>query len=144
MARLRGAYESALPLAEAAGKILLLEPFNEFNHPGHFIYGSPEALEICRAVDSPHLKLNWDLFHMQRHEGELVQRLRDGIDQIAYFQVADAPDRHQPGTGEVNYEYVFAEARKAGYKGYFGLECWPKDGDNEQAVKDVRAIAPEA
>lgn len=142
MARLQGAYEAALPMLEDGKKTMLLEPFNEFNHPGHFIYGSPEALQICRAVDSPHLKLNWDLFHMQRHEGELVQRFRDGIDQVGYVQMADTPDRHQAGTGELNYDYIFQECRNAGYEGYFGLECWPKDGDAEQAVADFRAVAP--
>lgn len=142
LGRLRDAYESALPLMEESGKIMLLEPFNEFDHPGHFIYGSPEAVELCRAVDSPHLKLNWDLFHMQRHEGEIIQRFRDGIDQVAYVQLADNPGRHQPGTGEMNYANIFKEIRKAGYDGYFGLECWARDKDYAQAVEDVRAVAP--
>lgn len=142
LGRLRDALEAALPVMEAGGKTMLLEPFNPFNHPGHFIYGSVEALEVCRAVNSPHLKLNWDLFHMQRHEGELVQRFRDGVDQVAWVQVADTPDRHQPGTGELNYAYIFREIRKAGYEGLFGLECWPKDGDVAKAVKDVAAVAP--
>lgn len=140
--RLRDALEAAIPIMEDGGKMMILEPFNEFNHPGHFIYGSVEALKLCRAVDSPHLKLNWDLFHMQRHEGELVQRFRDGVDQVGYVQLADTPDRHQPGTGELNYAYIFREIRKAGYKGLFGLECWPKDGDVKQAIKDVIAVAP--
>jgi hydroxypyruvate isomerase len=142
VSRLREAYEAALPIMEDGGKTMLLEPFNEFNHPGHFIYGSVEALELCRTVNSPHLKLNWDLFHMQRHEGELVQRFRDGIDQVGYVQLADTPDRHQPGTGELNYAYIFREIRTAGYTGQFGLECWPQDGDVERAVQDVIAVAP--
>lgn len=142
LGRYRDALEAAIPLMEDAGKTMLLEPFNEFNHPGHFIYGSAEALDICRTTDSPHLKLNWDLFHMQRHEGELVQRFRDGVDQVGYVQLADTPDRHQPGTGELNYAYIFREIRKAGYEGLFGLECWPRGGDVAQAVNDVRAVAP--
>lgn len=142
LGRLRDAYEAALPVMEESGKMMITEPFNEFDHPGHFIYGSPEALELCRAVDSPHLKINWDLFHMQRHEGELIQRFRDGIDQVGYVQLADNPGRNQPGTGELNYARIFAEIRKAGYDGYFGLECWPVDGDEAAALQAVKAVAP--
>lgn len=129
------------PLFEAAGVILCIEPFNPFNHPGFFIYGASDAVAICRAVNSPNVKLNWDLFHMQRHEGNVVHHLREGFDQIGLIQIADAPDRHEPGTGEMNYGYILSEAFKLGYAGPIGLECFPVRGSEDQAVDRIRTLA---
>jgi hydroxypyruvate isomerase len=119
--------------------VAILEPFNPVDHAGHFLNGSRDALAVCRAVDSPAVKLNWDLYHMQLTEGNLIASLRDGIDQIGYVQIADVPGRHQPGTGEINYTQVFAALDDVGYGGPIGLECWPKNGNVEQAIADLVA-----
>ena len=114
------------PIAEDADVTLILEPMNvRVDHAGHCLYGSPEAVRICRAVDSTHVKLNWDLYHMQISEGDLCGRLREGFDQVGYLQLADHPGRHEPGTGEVHYARVLREAHELGYRGYVGLECSP-------------------
>lgn len=131
------------PLFEAAGVILCIEPFNPFNHPGFFIYGASDAVAICRVVGSPNVKLNWDLFHMQRYEGNVVHHLREGFDQIGLIQIADAPDRHEPGTGEMNYGYILSQVLQQGYDGPIGLECFPVRGSEDQAVERVRALAAE-
>ncbi len=129
------------PLFEAADVTLCIEPFNPFNHPGFFIYGAGDAVAICRAVNSPRVKLNWDLFHMQRHEGNVVHHLREGFDQLGLVQIADSPDRHEPGTGEMNYAYILGEAFKLGFAGPIGLECFPLPGTEERAIENVRALA---
>ncbi|MFM1594421.1 MAG: hydroxypyruvate isomerase family protein [Woeseiaceae bacterium] len=131
------ALSSVIPILENAGKKLILEPFNPVDHEGHFLNGSSDALAICRSIASPNIKINWDLYHMQLSEGNLIENLQSGMDQVGYIQVADVPGRNQPGTGEINYKFVFDELKRMQYKGYIGLECWPKNKDNVQAIIDL-------
>ena len=126
----------AVPIVERAGVQLILEPMNgRVDHPGHCLYGSTDALHICREVDSPMVKLNWDLYHMQISEGDLCGHLRDGFDQVGYLQLADHPGRHEPGTGEIHYNRVLREAHILGYRGFVGLECYPSEGENQAAQR---------
>jgi hydroxypyruvate isomerase len=125
------------PVAEDAGLMLILEPMNiRKDHKGHCLYGSPDAVRITRDVNSPMVKINWDLYHMQISEGDLCLHLREGFDQVGYLQAADAPGRHEPGTGEINYSRVLKEAYDLGYRGFVGLECWPEK-DPETAARRV-------
>jgi hydroxypyruvate isomerase len=133
------ALERVVPILEDAGKTLILEPFNPVDHQGHFLNGSADALRICRSIDSPSVKINWDLYHMQLTEGNIVANLRAGMDQIGYVQVADIPGRHQPGSGELNYTFIFSALKDMGYTGPIGLECWPEENDEERAVADIIA-----
>ncbi len=132
---------AAAPIFEDAETYAAIEPFNPYDHPGHFIYGSAEAVEIVTAINSPYVKLNWDLFHMQRHEGELIGNLKRHAQTICYVQIADTPDRAQPGTGDVNYANVLKQVRAGGYNRPIGLELWAKDKDYDQAVSDVVGLA---
>ncbi len=128
------------PLLEDADIMGCLEPFNPFNHPNEFLHGSKDAVRMCREINNPNLKLNWDLFHMQRAEGNVVHNLKDGMDQCALIQIADSPARQQPGTGEMNYSFILSEAFKAGFKGPIGLECFPDPNTIDQAVADVAVL----
>jgi hydroxypyruvate isomerase len=132
---------AAASIFEAAGVTAVIEPFNPYDHPGHFLYGSSDAIQIVQAVNSPAVKINWDLFHMQRYEGELIGNLRRAGDTIGYVQLADAPDRAQPGTGDVNYANVIKAVREAGYDRPIGLEFWAKDDDYNQAVLDMLRLS---
>ncbi|MEM7516158.1 MAG: TIM barrel protein, partial [Planctomycetota bacterium] len=109
------------------------------DHPGHCLIGSEDALRICREVDSPYIKINWDLYHMQISEGDLCGHLREGFDQIGYVQLADHPGRHEPGTGEIHYPRVLRELHDLGYRDYVGLECSPRGGDSTRAARAVAA-----
>ena len=121
------ALKRAAPIAEREKVMLILEPMNgRVDHPGHCLYGSEDAVRICRAVDSPMVKINWDLYHMQISEGDLCGRLKDGFDQLGYLQLADHPGRNEPGTGEINYSRVLRQAKELGYRDYVGLELRPK------------------
>lgn len=136
LANVTAALKRAAPIAEANDLMLILEPMNiRVDHKGHCLYGSEKAVKICREVNSTHVKINWDLYHMQISEGDLCRRLREGFDQCGYLQVADNPGRNEPGTGEVNWTRVFQEIRDLGYRGYVGLECWPKDGETKAAER---------
>jgi hydroxypyruvate isomerase len=122
----------AAPIAEDNDVILILEPMNiRVDHKGHCLYGSPPAIRICDEVDSSHVKINWDLYHMQITEGDLCGRMREGFQskRLGYLQLADHPGRNEPGTGEVHYNRVLKEAFDLGYRYYVGLECRPKAGE---------------
>lgn len=130
----------AVPIAEKHDVTLILEPMNvRVDHPGHCLHGSPDALRIVSAVDSPRVKLCWDLYHMQISEGDLCGRLKEGFPHVAYLQIADHPGRSDPGTGEIHYLRVLEEAWKLGYRGFVGLEFTPADGELE-AARRVAAI----
>ena len=114
------------PIAERNEVMLILEPMNvRVDHKGHCLYGSEDAVRICREVDSPMVKINWDLYHCQISEGDLCGRLREGFDQLGYAQIADHPGRKEPGTGEIHYPRVLKELHGLGYRGPVGVECWP-------------------
>jgi len=132
------ALKRVAPIAEQNDLTLILEPMNiRVDHKGHSLYGSEPALRICREVNSTHVKINWDLYHMHISEGDLCGHLREGMDQVGYVQLADHPGRHEPGTGEINYSRVLKELKELGYTGYVGLECSPA----EDEVTAARRIA---
>ncbi|HUY92811.1 MAG TPA: TIM barrel protein [Pirellulales bacterium] len=121
------ALKRAAPIAEDYDVMLILEPMNiRVDHKGHCLYGSPAAVKICREVGSTHVKINWDLYHMQISEGDLCGHLKEGFDQVGYLQLADHPGRNEPGTGEVHYNRVLKQAYELGYRDFVGLECRPK------------------
>lgn len=126
------------PIAAEHEVMLILEPMNiRVDHKGHCLYGSPDAVRICREVNSKFVKINWDLYHMQISEGDLCGHLKDGFDQVGYLQLADHPGRHEPGTGEIYYPRVLRQAYELGYRGYVGLECKPETTE----LAAARAVA---
>jgi len=128
------------PIAADNDIILVLEPMNiRVDHKGHCLYGSPNAIKIVRAVNSPHVKILWDLYHMHISEGDLCGHLREGIKDLAYVQLADHPGRLEPGTGEIHYNRVLRELHDLGYTGYVGVECSPSLPEREAARALARA-----
>jgi hydroxypyruvate isomerase len=111
-----------------AGRKLLVEHINTRDIPGFFLATTKQVLDLLAAVDRPNVYLQYDMYHAQRMEGELVGTLTANLDKIAHIQIADNPGRHQPGTGEINYRHVFAAIDKSGYQGYIGLEYVPGEG----------------
>jgi hydroxypyruvate isomerase len=105
---------------------LLVEPCNAFDIPGFALNRSKEALDVIAAVDSDNLYLQYDIYHMQRMEGELAATIERNLPRIAHIQLADNPGRHEPGTGEINYPFLFAWLDKLGYEGYIGCEYKPR------------------
>ncbi len=128
---------AAVPVLEARRKTIILEPMNPYNHPGHCLYGSADGIAICKAVGSPRVKLNWDLFHMQRYEGNLLDNLERGREWIGYVQFADSPARHEPGTGEIRFGEVFRKVRELGLPLPLGAECLPQGGDARRAAERI-------
>lgn len=139
-AQITAGLKLAAPLAERAQVMLILEPMNvRVDHKGHCLYGSEAAVRICRAVGSPMVKVNWDLYHCHISEGDLCGHLREGFDQLGYVQVADHPGRTEPGTGEIHYPRVLRELHQLGYRGFVGVECRPSRPEAEAAIALWRA-----
>ncbi len=129
------------PIAEKCDLTLILEPMNiRVDHKGHCLSGSVPTMKIIEQVGSTHVKINWDLYHMQITEGDLCGHLKQGIESktIGYLQLADHPGRHEPGTGEVHYNRVLKQAYELGYRGFVGLECRPQK-DEVTAARRVAA-----
>ena len=132
------------PLLEQAQIMALVEPFNTVNHPNHLLNGSRPGVGIVRAINSPMVRLQWDFYHMQLEDGDLIEKFTSGVDMVGYIQLGDVPARHQPGTGEVNYPNLLKAVRAAGYNGPMGLEYYPADQDNARAVADAIALSKAA
>ena len=119
-------------LQYAAGELsehgikLLIEPINTFDIPGFFLQGTAQALAIMDEVGSPNLYLQYDIYHMQRMEGELAATMEKHLPRIAHVQLADNPGRNEPGTGEINYHFLFQHLDRIGYTGHIGCEYKPK------------------
>ncbi len=110
---------------EAAGILLLAEPINTRDIPGFFLNRTEQALAIFDEVGSPNLKLQYDIYHMQIMEGDLAPTIEKHLDRIAHVQLADNPGRHEPGTGEIHYPFLFAHLDRLGYDGWIGCEYKP-------------------
>lgn len=138
------ALRQAAPLAEAAGVTLCLEPLNtRVNHPGYFLTSSEEGFAIVRAVDSPRVRLLYDIYHQQISEGWLIPTITANIDLIGHFHVADVPGRHEPGTGEINYANLFRAIDESPYAGYVGLEFVPS-GQTDTALASLHRLVEAA
>jgi hydroxypyruvate isomerase len=104
---------------------LLIEPINTFDIPGFFLSGTQQAIDIITEVGSDNLFLQYDIYHAQRMEGELANSIQKHLAKIAHIQLADNPGRNEPGTGEINYAYIFAMLDRIGYAGWIGCEYKP-------------------
>ena len=104
---------------------LLIEPINTFDIPGFFLSGTQQAIDIISEVGSDNLFLQYDIYHAQRMEGELANSIQKHLSKIAHIQLADNPGRNEPGTGEINYAYIFAMLDRIGYTGWIGCEYKP-------------------
>jgi len=114
--------------AVAAGVRLLVEPLNPFDAPGFLLPTTFDALALIDRAGHPNLVLQFDVYHCQRAEGNVTHRLREVIDRVGHVQIADSPDRHQPGTGEINFAYVLAALDATDYDGWVSLEYKPLGG----------------
>lgn len=111
---------------QTAGIMLLIEPINHFDIPGFFLTRTDQALAIIDDVGSTNLLLQYDIYHAQRMEGELAATMSKNMARIGHIQLADNPGRGEPGTGEINYPWLFKHIDAAGYTGWIGCEYKPR------------------
>ncbi|MFB9289937.1 2-oxo-tetronate isomerase [Pseudoduganella plicata] len=127
--RAREAYivnlQYAADLLAPHGIGVTIEPINGHDTPDYFLQDSTQALDIIAAADRPNLYLQYDIYHMHRMGEPVAQRLRDSLPSIRHIQIADAPGRHEPGTGEIDYPGLLALLDELGYDGWVGCEYRP-------------------
>ena len=110
---------------KTAGVKLVIEPINTFDMPGFYLHGTSQAVSILDEVASDNAFVQYDIYHMQRMEGELAATLQKQLARIGHIQLADNPGRNEPGTGEINYPFLFAHLDRIGYDGWIGCEYKP-------------------
>jgi hydroxypyruvate isomerase len=125
-------------LGEREGVVFTLENLNTLvDHPGVPFARAADTQALVRAVDSPHLRMNLDIYHAQIGEGNLIELVRECVDVVGEVQVADVPGRCEPGTGEIRYSAVARALEEAGYRGVVALEGWAS-GDSDTALERFR------
>jgi len=108
-----------------AGLSLMIEPVNTRTVPGFFLNGSAQAVAVLDAAGAPNAFVQYDLFHMQIMEGDLAKTLESLLPRIGHIQIADVPDRHEPGSGEINFDFMLGYIDRLGYEGAIGCEYNP-------------------
>jgi hydroxypyruvate isomerase len=121
-----GNLKFAAPRLADAGIRLLIEPINTRDVPGFFLCRTSQAVEVLEEVGSPNLFLQYDIYHMQIMEGDLAATIARNLPRISHMQLADTPGRHEPGTGEINYPFLFRFIDKLEYGGWIGCEYVPE------------------
>jgi hydroxypyruvate isomerase len=111
--------------AAKAGIEILIEPINRYDIPGFFLHTTQQALDLINLVRQPNLRLQYDIYHAQRTEGELALTMTRALPHISHIQLADNPGRHEPGTGEINWQFLFKHLESSGYQGWIGCEYRP-------------------
>ena len=129
-------------IAGEAGVYLTLEPLNQYWKPKMTVQSSQAGYKILREVDHPHVKLDFDIYHLQQSEGNLTRNLREGMAEglIQLVEVGSVPGRLEPGTGEVNYPFIFNELRRLEYDGFIGMEHFTKTSFTS-AFNQVKRLA---
>lgn len=107
-------------ILEPHGLVMVMEPLSDT--PDLFLRLSSQTYAICKAVNSPSCKILFDMYHMQRNEGNIINNIDRAWDEIGYFQIGDNPGRKEPGTGEMNYRNIFRHIYRKGYRGVYGME----------------------
>ncbi|MBB6326767.1 hydroxypyruvate isomerase [Algoriphagus iocasae] len=128
------AYKRAAEIFEPHGLVMVMEPLSD--NPDLFLRHADQSYMICKAVDSPACKILYDIYHMQRNEGNLIATMQKTWDEIAYIQIGDNPGRKEPGTGEINYQNVFKFIHEKGFKGICGME----HGNANPGVEGEKAL----
>jgi 2-dehydrotetronate isomerase len=117
--------------AQKAGITIVIEPINTRDIPGFFLNRQDEAQQICKEVNAPNLRVQFDIYHCQIVEGDIAMKLKRDMKGIGHIQIAGVPERHEPNIGELNYPYLLELIDSLGYDGYIGCEYKPKAGTSE-------------
>lgn len=128
-------------IVEVLNTLAKVEPLNpQNNHNNYYLNQTREAFDIVKEVDSPFVKILFDLYHVQIMEGNLIETLRNNIAAIGHFHVGDVPGRHEPGTGEIHHGNVFKTIRNTGYREFVAMEYLPLK-DPMVTLAEVKALS---
>lgn len=124
-------------ILEKHNLIMVLEPLSDT--PDLFLRHTDQTYSICKAVNSPSCKILFDMYHMQRNEGNIIANINLCWDETAYFQIGDNPGRNEPGTGEMNYQNIFKHIHNKGFRGIYGMEHGKAGGGKEGEIALINA-----
>lgn len=145
--RLRSTFVANLRQAaqafKQAGLVLLIEPINDIDVPGFYLTRTAQALDLLDEVGADNAFVQYDIYHAQRMEGDVAATLQRHLPRIGHVQFADNPGRHEPGTGELNWAFLFAHLDRIGYRGQVGAEYVPA-GTTEAGLQWLRRYAGQA
>lgn len=130
--------------AAGQGATIVIEAVNVYDNGPYLITTTSAAAAFLEGLERPNVKLLYDVFHMQRMEGNIASTLDRYRDLIGHVQIADVPARHEPGTGEINYDFVFDCLIRNAYAGYVGLEYRPSTGRPEDSFAWMKRLAQTA
>jgi hydroxypyruvate isomerase len=130
----------AAEIVEGKNIKLLLENIDPEENPKYYLTSVAEGLKIIEKVNHPQVKFLYDFFHEQISEGNLIEKLEKNIDKVGLVHIADVPGRHEPGTGEINYENIFRKLGQLKYGGYAAMEFIPT-GDPVKSLRAAREMA---
>lgn len=119
------ALKRAADLLSSANIVAVIEPIDRLENPTIYLDGVSEAFEIAHSVNSPNVKVLYDIYHEQRESGNLIEKFEANIAQVGLIHIADVPGRHEPGTGEINYMNIYRKLAQLGYKGTLAMEFYP-------------------
>ena len=137
MGNLAECLKRASEILEPEGLTMVLEPLNNYeSHPGLILKEIPQAWYLCKAVDSSSCKILFDMYHQQIQEGRIIRNIDAAWDEVAYFQIGDAPGRKEPTTGELNYRNIFRHIKAKGFTGVLGME----HGNSQSGADGERAV----
>ena len=130
----------AADLAAAHQVQIVVEPIDPLENPHLYLTSVSEAFDIIRAVNSPHVKVLYDFYHEQRAYGNLIEKLENNIDLVGLVHIADVPGRHEPGTGEIDYQNIYRKLAELKYDKFITMEFYPT-GDPVSTLKKARLEA---
>jgi hydroxypyruvate isomerase len=122
---------------EREGIRFLIEPLNDRDIPGFYLVHTRDALQLMKEVNHPNLWIQYDVYHMQVMEGNLINTIQENLGRIAHIQIADNPGRHEPATGEINFTNLFRSIDEVGYSGWIGCEYVPI-GKTEEGLQWIK------
>jgi len=112
--------------AQEYGITVLIEPINNIDMPGYFLNYQEQAVYLIKRIDQPNVKLQFDVYHCQMMQGNILARFENALPYIDHIQIAGVPGRHEPNIGELNYSFILCEIEKLGFQGFVGCEYIPK------------------
>ena len=131
------ALKRAADVLSSAGLVAVIEPIDRIENPTIYLDGVSEAFEIAQGVDSPNIRVLYDVYHEQREFGNLIEKFEKNIGQVGLIHIADVPGRHEPGTGEINYLNIYRKLAELRYTGTIAMEFYPT-GDIVETLRRAR------
>jgi len=134
--------EAAIPLLEENNVNLIVEPLNSFDRVGYSMPFATPVFELLREINNPHIKMLYDIYHQNMMGDFDINQIKENIDLIGHFHVADCPGRHEPGTGNIDYVSIIKEINRLDYKGFIGLEYRATKPDSETFgfIKEIENV----